>query len=411
MYFLYGLYFFIIFAFLKLTWRKPFRFLPLLCVWISFELLQTMGEFRFPWLNIGYSLSDYLYLLQPAEIGGIYLLSAAIIVMNWLLFQAMKKKKFRLISLLFFMVWLGYGIIRYHTIQVRESGHSVAIVQVSIPQDLKWNEDFWEPTLELYREFTQKAAKQSDLVIYPESAIPQYLKKNSYYQELVRSWAEENKTAIFTGFLDYKYAPEEHPMEHLFYNSATLFDSTKTDYPVYYKNILVPFGERMPFLNLFPFLWKIQLGQANFEYGDEQFLYPHHQYRFAPLICFEIAYPHYLSKIAEKTDFFVNMTNDAWFKRSAGTYQHAMMTVMRAIETRTQIFRAANTGYSMIVSPSGKVLQKSKLYEKTILSEQVYVYSQKSIFTKYLSWFPFVFIFGAGMCFVNAGMKKTGKVR
>jgi apolipoprotein N-acyltransferase len=411
MYFLYFAYFFLIFAFLKFTWKNPFRLVGFCCVWISFELLQTMGEFRFPWLNIGYSLADYLYLLQPAELGGIYLLSAGIIVFNWLLYSAFRKKVYRYISFLFILLWLGYGMLRYHTISLRETGHTISIVQVAIPQDLKWDEEFLEPTIELYRKYTKEAAQLSDMVIFPESAIPQYIKKNRYYQEMLESWTEKYQTNIFTGFLDYKKAALEHPMPYLFYNSATLFDTTKTDYPVYQKNILVPFGERMPFLKIFPFLWNVQLGQANFEFGNKQILYPYNNYQFSPLICYEIAYPAFMNQVALETDFFVNITNDAWFKRSAGTYQHAKMAVIRAIETRTQIYRAANTGFSMIISPSGAILQQSELYEKTILTEQLFINSEKSIFTKYLGWFPFVFLIGAGMCLVNAKIKNRGKRR
>jgi apolipoprotein N-acyltransferase len=408
MYFLYGAYFFLIFSFLKLTWQNPFRFIPICCVWLSFEFLQTLGEFRFSWLNVGYSLADYLYLLQPAEWGGIYLLSVGIIVLNWFIYQSFKIPRYRVYSCLIFFIWLSFGIIRYYTLKVQVTSNSISIVQVSIPQDLKWNEDFLDTTLELYKEYTKKAANHSDMVIWPESAIPQYVIKNRYYQELIKLWAKKFNIAIFTGFLDYQYPPEDHPMPYLFYNSATLFDTTKTEYPVYYKNILVPFGERMPFLNSFPILWNVQLGQANFEYGDKQVLYPYHNYQFSPLICFEIAYPEYVNKVAAKTDFFVNITNDAWFKRSAGTYQHAMMAVVRAIETRTQIFRAANTGFSMIISPTGKVLQISNLYEKIMISEQLIICSKKSIFTKYLGWFPVVFLIGAGMCLINARIKKTG---
>ena len=94
----------------------------------------------------------------------------------------------------------------------------------------------------------------------------------------------------------------------------------------------------------------------------------------------------------EDTDFIVNITNDAWFKRSAGTYQHAVMTKFRAIETRKQIYRAANTGYSLIVSPTGRFLKKSKLYEKTIISDELQIYKGKSFFTKYLFCLPLVLV-------------------
>ena len=99
-------------------------------------------------------------------------------------------------------------------------------------------------------------------------------------------------------------------------------------------------------------------------------------------------------------DFIVNITNDAWFKRSAGTYQHAAMTKFRAIETRKQIYRAANTGYSLVVSPTGEFLKQTKLFEKITINSPLYIYENNSYFTKYLFWFPFVFVNGAGILFV-----------
>ena len=153
----------------------------------------------------------------------------------------------------------------------------------------------------------------------------------------------------------------------------------------------MPFGERTPFLKTFPVLWKVQFGQANFEYGDNIEFYELEKYKFAPLICFEIAMPSLTNKIAQSNaDFIVNLTNDAWFKKSVGTFQHAMMTKIRAVETRTQIYRAANTGFSLVISPKGEILQKSKLYDITTLSKNLFIHDGKTFFTKFPLLFPFL---------------------
>jgi apolipoprotein N-acyltransferase len=124
----------------------------------------------------------------------------------------------------------------------------------------------------------------------------------------------------------------------------------------------------------------------------------HDKYTYSPLICFEIAFPELTNRIAEKdADFIVNITNDAWFYRSAGTYQHAIMTRVRAVETRTQIFRCANTGYSMIVDPKGDVLVKSELFEQTIISGELYNYNGRSLYVDELFWYPYIFLFITGV--------------
>lgn len=395
-----GLYFFILFLLVYKLWHQfpKIKYLSFILLWLSFEILQNFGEFRFPWFNIGYSLADYLPLIQPAEIGGIYLLSLLIIIINILIYNLINNFKKNIIILsVVIILWSSYGILRLRNIRLKKSDTKVAMVQVSVPQNKKWKDKYLDSTIALYKNFTQKAAKEDpSLIIWPESALPVYSLKQSKYRLLIKKLAKENGADIFTGFPHYIYAGKDHPSKYKFYNAATKFGKDGDIAPYYSKNILVPFGERIPFLKYFPFLWNIHLGQANWEYGKEQKFYNINNETYSPLICFEIAFERLTTKIARQdVDFIVNITNDAWFYRSAGTYQHAIMAKFRAIETRKQVFRAANTGYSLVVSPSGKIRKKSKLFEKTIILDNVLIYNGRSYFTKYLSWFPFVFIIGA----------------
>ena len=408
---LFGIYFSVLFLPINGLQKilPKYRFLIFIVFWLSFEYLQNFGEFRFPWFDAGYSLADYLTLIQVADLGGVYLVSLLVLVVNILIyrFRYAPKKNFVALVLIFF-VWFGYGIRRLQTLKLQKTNEVISIVQVSIPQHLKWEKSYVDSTLALYSEYTEKAAAEKPLlVILPESAIPAYVEKQYTYKNYVKKLARENHTNIFLGFPHYEIAEPSYPFRFKFYNAATEVDSTGNFQPLYYKNILVPFGERMPFLKIFPFLWKIDFGQANWEYGTKQAFYEVDGYRFSPLICFEIAFPAYTLKMAQHdADFIVNITNDAWFKKSAGTYQHAKMAVFRAIETRRQIFRAANTGYSLIISPTGKILKKTKLYEKTVISDNLLIYKKKSVFTKYLFLFPLVFVFGAGIFVVMFFFKK-----
>ncbi len=396
---LFGFYFSILFLLLNLIWNSlpKLKYITFICFWLSFEFLQNFGEFRFPWFNIGYSLSDYLPLIQPAEIGGIYLLSFLIIIVNILIFELKNnfKRNLTLLSALI-IFWTGFGFVRLNTIKLHKTGTSISMVQVSIPQEMKWEKNYLDTTFQLYREYSLKAVEEHpSLIIWPESATPLYLLRHSKYKGIVKELAKKNNVDIFTGFPHYRFAGDSHPNRYKFYNSATLFDRTGKIHKPYHKNILVPFGERMPFLKIFPFLWKVKFGQANWEYGEEQKYYDVDGYSFSPLICFEIVFEKLTTKMAQhNVDFIVNITNDAWFKKSAGTYQHAVMTKFRAIEIRRQIYRAANTGYSLVISPTGEYLQESKLFEKTTLNEELLIYPQKSFFTKYLFWFPLVFVIG-----------------
>jgi apolipoprotein N-acyltransferase len=411
MFILFSIYFFLIFALIYFISKNHphFLYFSVAFVWISFEYLQNFGEFSFPWFNLAYSLADYLPLIQLAEIGGVYLISGLVLLVNILLYRMASNYRSSFIWLLtIFIIWGGYGVYRLQTIELKRHPQKVAIVQVSIPQKQKWQTFYEQKTLELYSEYTNLAIQEKpDLVIWPESAIPGYVLHNYKYRNFVKNLALKHKTNIFLGFPDYRRAEGDHPSDYKYYNSCSQVDSQGRFSQPYDKNILVPFGERMPFWDVFPFLWNVHLGQANWEYGEGPKYFQFDDLKYSPLICFEIAFPILTKRIAQDNpDFLVNITNDAWFYRSAGTYQHAVMTKFRAVETRLQIFRAANTGYSLVVSPTGEILQKSELFEKTVLTDNILTYAGKTIFTKYLGWFPLVFVFGAAVFLLISVVRK-----
>ena len=398
LFFLFGFYFSLLFLAVNYVRKvKPkLTYLAFGVFWITFEYLQNIGELRFPWFNVGYSLADYNILIQVADLGGIFLVSACTFLLSYLIFAVIKKSSryiFPLLALL--LLWFGYGIYKYQTLNVTTTDTMISLVQASITQEQKWDPNFTDSTLTLYRKYTKLAAEaNSDLIIWPESALPDYLmQRYSKFRRFLDKQIKLYDTDIFTGFPRYEFAPPNHSQKYLFYNSATLFKANKTVGNPYDKIALVPFGERMPFLKKLPILWKIELGQANFSYGQGPTYYSVKDYTFSPLICFEIAFPQLTANIMQKpTDFIVNITNDAWFKRSAGTYQHAILTKFRAVETRRAIYRAANTGYSMVIDPLGRVVEKTELYEKTTLNYPLIICKDKTFFTKYFNIIPVVCI-------------------
>jgi apolipoprotein N-acyltransferase len=394
---IFSLYFLVLFYLINRFWQRFFRFkiLSFIALWLSFEFLQNFGEFRFPWFNLGYSLAEYDILIQAADLGGIYLLTALILVVNYFVWRLrVSFWKNLLLLMITIIIWSGYGFYRLKTLQMTVSEKKIAMVQVSIPQKMKWEADYMDTTLQLYRTFTEKAAlTDPDLIIWPESALPAYTLLSSTHRKFVRELAENSKADIFLGMPHYKYVGDSHPNKIEFYNAATLFEKNGMIQPYYVKNILVPFGERMPFLKYLPFLWNVHLGQANWEYGTRREFYRSADMTFSPLICFEIAFESLTTKmVKQNVDFIVNITNDAWFYRSAGTYQHAVMAKFRAVETRKSVFRCANTGYSLIVLPNGQISKKTELFERTIIADNLVLCNEKTIFTIYLSNWPYLMI-------------------
>lgn len=378
-----------------------------ICGFISLEYILSYGPFKFPWLNIGYSLGHSIYLLQILEYGGVFLLSLLVLFINYLLYRAIFERysdsKFKwqynlFLALLIFVMWFGIGYWRYHNLKLINKDVKIGIVQVSIPQELKWDPSFVESTFEKYEKASVSLVSREkvDLVIWPEAATPVYLVAWPEYNNRIQQFTRYINTNVFTGFPHFieglKYPGQPEP--YLFFNSATQFKTDMTYDSLYYKHHLVPFGERIPFLEHCAFLWKLQLGQANFESGECHRYYQIKDSFYSPLICYEILFPDYVREmLKQKTDFIVNITNDAWFKRSIGTYQHKMMSVYRAIESRRAIYRSANTGYTVIISPKGDILKQIGLYKEDLISEPLATCNYKTFYHKIGFLLPLLILF------------------
>jgi len=374
---LFGSYFALLFLLLRLAWRSRARFWLLAGLWLGFEWVQNWGEFRFPWHNLGYALAPYTVLLQPAELGGVYLVSLLAIAVNVLLWGLWKGNRRRSAVLLaaLAVLWVGYGVWRMQALPLVDTGLNVGMVQASIPQDDKWDPMKQEENYEQYRQATrQLAANGAQLVVWPESALtlpplrPDYA-MGRLAKEQLDVVVREDSITLFTGFPHFANNDLSDPLfkykPFLYYNACSQVHPNGSIDEPYYKIALVPFGERMPLLGVIPALWKVQLGQANFEYGRGPKFYTVQGVCYSPLVCFEMALPSITCAMARGgAHFIVNITNDGWFGRSAGAWQHSRMSIFRAIETRRPVFRAANCGISLIVQPTGRITDSAGLFVK-----------------------------------------------
>lgn len=401
---LYSLFYLLLFFVLCRIWYflPALRYLAFVALFISFEYLQNFGETRFPWFNIGYSLANYPVLLQVLDLGGLSLLAFMILSVNYLLYR-FNDQIFTsfFLMLIIFGFWLYYGAYTLRNLELKEQDAQVAVMQPSIPQEDKWIAENYRNILARYDSLAAVAKQDgADLLIFPEAAIPHYLKLDGAREQELKDIVKKHGISIFTGFPHAEPAPPDYPQDALFYNAASLCEPTGQKHPIYYKNILVPVGERMLWLDYFPFLWKLQFGQANWEFGTQVPRYHFGAYEFSPSICYELAFPHYLQRAnfeldeggQKKADFHVNITNDAWFGTSYGPWLHGVMTRFRAIESRIQIYRSANTGISMIVDPLGKTLAQTELF--SIGNIYAPLYSCERI-PKYhqIQKYPYIFVF------------------
>ena len=115
------------------------------------------------------------------------------------------------------------------------------------------------------------------------------------------------------------------------------------------------------------------------------------------LICYEGILPEAAREYKRRNaELLVNITNDAWFGRTSAPYQHLSMTVFRAIENRLYLVRAANTGISAIIDPTGRILSYTGIFERTILKGSVKTIDEKTLYAAYGDLF--VYLCAATLC-------------
>lgn len=441
---LYTLVYYLLFAGINRIYRNltHWRYVGFIALLVTFEYVQNFGETRFPWFNNAYSLAEYNILVQFADLGGVVGLSVLIILVNVLLYQILpfshkwllRRKNlpgnvlhpFRgrqlasgLVLATLLAVWLGYGVHCLYRLPLEQHDARIYVMQPSIEQDVKWDKDQYPKSMELFRSLTLRAAADSArIIIWPEGAVTNYLMRIPSVQADLKDIVDAAGIDVFTGFPDMTPAPESHPRDDLFYNSASLFQPDRFFNAIYYKNILVPVGERMLWLDALPFLWKLQLGQANWEFGTELRYYDSGGFTFSPSICYELAFPEIFHRMAfqrdpiaqteRKSDYLVNITNDAWFGTSYGPWLHAAMVRFRAVENRVQIYRSANTGISMAVDPKGRILASTKLFEVKNITAPLYTTPKVTLISK-IYRYPWLFVALALILVLLSLTRKIGR--
>ena len=379
-----------LFCVLTIKWSrgKPVYFFLLApLVWTSLEYLRsTHMTFGFSWMGLGYSQFQTLAIIQPAEITGIYGVSALIVLVNaalhfflntWIFHLNAhdgRRMSYRVIGVTTLIVgfWVGWGnwALNLTKSQIESSPKiRVALAQGNIEQHLKWNKLYQQPTMELYKKLTLQAAKEKpELIVWPEATTPFYYGLDpigtKYVQDLVRT---SGTPLLFGSPYKKKVAGKE-----LVYNRAFLISNQGETIDVYDKMHLVPFGEFVPFRQALFFIEKMVEIIGDFGLGKRATVFTLNDYQLGVSICYEIIFPDLVRQpVKNGAEYLVNITNDAWFGKSAASYQHISMAALRAVENRTPIVRAANTGISGFIDATGQIRNTTQLFKRELIVDEI----------------------------------------
>jgi apolipoprotein N-acyltransferase len=359
-------------------------------LWVGLEWLRSFFFIGFPWVDLGYSQHSFLNFIQFAEVTGVYGLSAVVIFVNlvvWRVWQERGPGRGRLLlaAVLLVGALTGWGAWRRSHLSALPPAHHlrVGLIQGNIAQDKKWDKEFQEETLARYERLSRAAAAQgAELIVWPETAVPFFFQSDTHYQQRLLDLIRELHVPFLFGSVGWQ--PKDMTEVTLF-NRAYLVSAAGDVLGSYDKIKLAPFGEYIPFHDSFLFfLDKLVDGIGDFAAGTEAKVLVLPTEKFGVLICFEGIFPDLARRfVASGADMLVNITNDAWFGRSSAPYQHLVMEAMRAVENRVPLVRAANTGFSAVVTPDGQVHAHTALYETTYLVADLAWPDVASFYTQY----------------------------
>ncbi len=344
--------------------RKSYRIWIIPFIWILIEYLRGVWFLNgFPWLQIAYTqletpLKGFIPIIGGYGTGFFLALTASAIVS-----VITKAIKLHQLFIMLFILWGTGGYL--NSIKWTHSiGEpiKVALIQGNVPQDQKWLPKNRIQTLQRYQLLTEQNW-DSDIIIWPETAIPAYLSQvKSFYLDPLSAKAKAQNTDLIISL------PTKEGDEY--FNTALTLGKNEGRYD---KNHLLPFGEYLPLQPLSGFILdSLNIHLGNFTSGgDEQALLKAGGYSFSTSICYEDAFPEEARRNIENAAFLVNVTNDAWFGNSIEPQQHMQIAQMRALETGRYLLRATNTGVTAIVSPKGLIISKAPLFKQFVLTGKI----------------------------------------
>jgi apolipoprotein N-acyltransferase len=381
--------------------RGPMAFLFAPVLFVAFEIARGRLLTGFPWGLIGYTQWRRPGLVQLTAWGGIYALSFLVVLVNAAiaLFLAPGGVRRRRIgaAAAALLVAAGAGFLGKRALAGVAHGDgvplTVAAIQANVPQEMKWLRGREQEIVSgLLTQSAAAAAQGARLVVWPESSSPLALAygddphapatppaRDRQGFEQVVSWVRQARVTLLTGSVAYRRVDGRLRA----YNSAFVIGPDGVPAASYDKVHLVPFGEYVPLQRLLFFVDRMVQGAvAEFLPGERFDPLPTAEGHAGTFICYEAIFPELVRRVARHADFLVNITNDAWFGKSAAPYQHLAMAAVRAAENRRWMVRAANTGISAIIDPAGRVRRRTPLEVETILLGSVAPRSDTTLYAR-----------------------------
>ena len=390
-------------------------------VWITAEYIRSNFTFlALPWALLAHSQYQYPMVIQSASLFGTYGISFQIMTVNSaiaaivmvFLYKSEKREcmsfKPRLktgamilgiITALFITFSLLYG----HSILTRPiDGKKVkiSVVQGNIEQKKKWDPNYAHDIMRVYSNLTEKASiDHPEMIIWPETASPGSINLNPRLYSEVKDIAKNAGAYLLFGSAQYQKFARGGVQNLKCLNSAFLIgpEAGITLNQRYDKIRLLPFGEYLPMKETIPWSYIGVRNISEFSQGREFTIFNIPGSHFGVVICWENIFPDLFRQfVLNGAQFMVNITDEAWFGKTAAPYHFVSMSIFRAVENRSYVVRCGNTGVSCIIDPYGRILDRVKdetgtdVFIRGVMSGWVIPLKSKTFYTRYGDLFAVV---------------------
>jgi apolipoprotein N-acyltransferase len=346
-------------------------------VWLAFEWLLTWFLTGFPWLYAGYAhLGTWLAAWAP--LGGVLLVGFMVVLSACAAAVALGARRRVACLALALLPWLGGWLAGFQEWVVSGESRSVALVQGNIAQETKWDAGRAAAIVQNYLTLTEPYWGHS-LIVWPEAAITLLAHQAGDVLAHLDTRGREAGSSVVAGIPVLERDPDG---DYRIYNSALARGRGAGRYD---KRRLVPFGDYVPLQDwLRGVIEFFDLPMSNATAGTwRQGPIVIGEHRAAVAICYEIAYPGLMRASAQPADLLLTISNDTWFGRSIGPYQHLEIARMRALENGRWLVRATNSGMTAIVDHTGAVTAEFPSFQEGVLSGSFRLMSGTTPYNRY----------------------------
>ena len=370
-------------------------------LWVAVELVRTRVT-AFPWELLGYAQTGNFALTRIATLTGVYGLSFEIALVNSVFAAAVlapkERRKWLLVAACGAALILQAGRLLGPTAVVAD--HTALLVQPNVPilEGGAWTKDFFQNTL---RDLTArslhpdggKEIRHYDLIVWPESPSPFYT-NDPMFRSAVSELAKQAGTWVVAGSIGINPAM---PGMHAGSESSQIFNSAALVNPQgewvgrYDKMHLVPFGEYLPFPQVFAFAGGLTKEVGEFQRGESRTPLDAGGERFGTFICYESIFPDEVRQgPLQGAQVLLNISNDGWYGDSGAWNQHLQQTQMRAIENERWLLSGTNTGKTASIDPYGRIVASTERKIRTTLEAPYALSSGTTFYTRHGDWFAYL---------------------